>query len=534
MHMRKQKLRKTRDQNFALPYDLTKPIVETITTWESSPRTDYLRSHLLSKFQSEDTAPPKVRRQRAINKWLAVERENEATNERLMTTDPEFNILNRVSFGQFMTTVQRIISDIVGDTVSVSALNGAFSGGATTSRQRTSSHPSAKYVGEADVSSRAKDMCEELIGSSMHDLWLRIRGTNALNARDSNVLFTVPKNTEIDRCACKEPDLSMYLQKGTGDFIRSRMRKVGIDLNNQSTNASLARQGSIDNSLATLDLSSASDSLCRELVFQVMPITWFTWLDDLRSPSTVIDGEVHVNEMFSSMGNGFTFELESLIFYALARATAYHMNTRGVISVYGDDLIVPVDIAQDLIYVLSYVGFTVNTDKTFIDGPIRESCGGHYYNGRDITPFFIRRPVKRLVDCIQIANQLRRWAILDSSFEILNCEVQSLWEFLASFVPKDLWGGHDFDDTSRLVSAWRPDTMRRLRAFSTPKSTGVGGYLHWHDSAEGSQSNRIVSYSERLVNTQSYGKRPVREPFTVTRYWFLKELIPTLRPLDAA
>ena len=150
---------------------------------------------------------------------------------------------------------------------------------------------------------------------------------------NGNVMFTVPKNSEIDRCACKEPDLNMFLQKGFGNQIRYLLKKkAGVDLNNQLINRELARVGSVDGSLMTVDLSSASDSVTSALVGRLLPPDWFWYLDLVRSPVTMIDGEVHLNEMFSSMGNGFTFELESLLFYAITRATAYFGGWNGHIS----------------------------------------------------------------------------------------------------------------------------------------------------------------------------------------------------------
>lgn len=478
----------------------------------------------MTKFVSSDTAPPVVRRTRAINKWLAAEANNEATNERLLTVDPEYNILPRVCYRTFIKKAQDIILGIIGEIVPERALIGSFSGGASTSRQRTSAHPSGKYVGEAHVTQRALDFGESLIGDSTQDLWLRLRGDNSLTVVPGNVLFTVPKNADIDRCACKEPDINMYLQKGAGDFIRNRLRSVGIDLNDQSRNSSLARQGSIDASLATIDLSSASDSITTELIFQLLPIHWYVWLDTLRSQITIIDGETHVNEMFSSMGNGFTFELESLIFYAVARAVAYFTGTSGVLSVYGDDIIVPTEMCQDLMSVLSFLGFEPNKDKTFFEGPIRESCGGHYYNGLDITPFYIRKPISKLVDCILLANQIRKWGIIEG-LEIIDCEVEDAWSFLASFVPRRLWGGHDFGDTGRLVSSWQPSSCHSLRSCTSSRDTGVGGYLYWHDSGT-RRSDRGLSFSSHYLTGSSYRSKPIRWPTMVTRYEFLSELNP--------
>lgn len=512
------------DANFKLPYDLTPRFLELLKPLTASPKADYLWAHVTSKFVSSDTAPALVRRTAAIRKWLATERNNEATNERLLTVDPGFNILPRVTYSAFMRSVTNVIIDVIGEVPPESVLNGAFSGGATTSRRRSQAHPSLKYVGEADVTERARSLGESAIGDSTQDLWVRLRGSNHLNLVDGNVLFTVPKNAEIDRCACKEPDLNMYLQKGVGDFFRKRLRRFGIDLNDQSRNRSLARSGSIDGSLATIDLSSASDSVSYEVVAQCLPTLWFSLLCDLRSPVTIIDGERHVNEMFSSMGNGFTFELESLLFYAFARATAYHTGTPGVLSVYGDDIIIPSEMAHDFIFVLSFLGFDTNVDKTFIEGPVRESCGGHYSNGYDISPFFIRKPIDTLIDCIQVANQLRAWSVIEG-LDILDCEVEDAWQLLASRVPKCFWGGHDLNDTHRLVTAWQPDNPKRLAQKQEIKRTGVGGYLYWHDLSQGKPSSGELEFSTRVSVGHEYRSRAVPKwAIRVTRQQFLSEL----------
>ena len=198
----------------------------------------------------------------------------------------------------------------------------------------------------------------------------------------------------------------MYMQKAAGNFIRRRLRKrVGIDLNDQRVNQELARVA-WGRGLATIDLSSASDSISTQLVVRLLPVEWYAWLDGLRCKRILIDDHWHEVEMFSSMGNGFTFELESLLFYALSVASVEAK--RGIrcklshqrpterdgwrtVSVYGDDIIVHRSMYPVLRTVLSYVGFIVNAKKSHTSGPIRESCGKHFYRGLDVTPFYVRR-----------------------------------------------------------------------------------------------------------------------------------------------
>jgi len=431
-------------------------------------------------------------------KWLSAERDNEATNERLFITPDGYNILPRVKYSHFIDFCQDLVSQIIGDTPPVEALLGSFSGGASTSRLRTDSHPASKYVGKAHVTAR----CEPLIEILREELPLWLADYDVLSTENvvGNAFFTVPKKTDIDRVACKEPDINMYVQKGIGRFFRSALLRHRINLNDQSINRSLAREGSITGRLCTLDLASASDSVTRELVFQFLPVSWFTLLDSVRSPITVIDGDEHVNEMFSSMGNGFTFELESLLFYVITRAVAYFRGVSGIVSVYGDDIICPTDIYHELTFVLGYLGFQVNTDKSWYSGQFRESCGGHYYDGFDITPFYIRAPIETLPDLIDTANKLRQWSSLGGRTSsdvcsILDPEAESIWLWLKSFVPEILWGGVDTSFKYQLVSNDTPS--HRLSEETKRKGTGLGGYLHWHDSVD-----RTINDDEFLTRRQ--------------------------------
>jgi hypothetical protein len=212
------------------------------------------------------------------------------------------------------------------------------------------------------------------------------------------------------------------------------------------------------------------------------------------------------------MGNGFTFELESLLFYTIVRAVAYFTGTPGVVSVYGDDIICPQEITSLVIWALEYFGFQVNTEKSCIDGPYRESCGGHYRNGYDITPFYIRKPIERLTDLIDIANKLRQWG--GDGFDIngrlpIDFDVEEIWLWLKSFVPNDFWGGSDLSFKFQLVSL---DTPRfRLQEETESKGTGNGGYLQWHNATwDRTYPGDGVETSSFTKNLGTLRKRRVR------------------------
>lgn len=439
---------------------------------------DYLRSEYLSKYLDEDTTPAALRKSNAIRKWLSTEEKNSITNRILEHRDPGYNIIPRVSYSSFLRFARRIISDVLG-TLNDSIVLGSYSGGASTSRRRLMSSPAHKLSGQADTTVAASAFVDIIYREAP---MLRQFGTfDYLQDVEGSVLFTVPKKTDIDRCACKEPDLNMYLQKGVGSYIRKRLLRFGINLNDQSINRKLAAKGALDNSIATLDLSSASDTITIGCVEALLPTEWFLYLNDIRSHKVLVDGVYHRMEMFSSMGNGFTFELESLIFWALTRTTLYFEGISGVVSVYGDDIICPSSGADMVSWVLQEFGFAVNPEKSFITGPFRESCGGHYHHHEDVTPFYLKRKPTKLTDVIRVANQLRRWALADPLRPYLVPSTYNVWIKLASFIPRDLWGGYDLSVDTSLVSPHTPN-KQLLRLSSNKVEPAKGAYIHWHNS----------------------------------------------------
>lgn len=290
-----------------------------------------------------------------------------------------------------------------------------FGPGASTSLSRRKSQSYNKWGGSPHVTAFPSNALASLFGEL--PLLAERFAAPGYEIVAGNKLEWVPKNYKTDRTIAIEPDWNMFLQKGLGGFIRRRLRRVKQDLNDQSVNQFLAGIGSIDGSLATLDMSMASDTVSYRLVewmFGLRP-DWFAELEQLRSPVGFIktssgQHEMLVFEKFSSMGNGFTFELESLIFWAIARGVSDVCEERDHrIYVYGDDIVCPTGIASKVTLVLRHCGFMVNEDKSFTSGPFRESCGYHSFEGYDVTPFYVREPVDSLDRLFLLHNNVYRW-----------------------------------------------------------------------------------------------------------------------------
>jgi len=204
-----------------------------------------------------------------------------------------------------------------------------------------------------------------------------------------NKLSFVPKTAKTHRVIAVEPLLNSFVQKGVDEHMRLRLKRIGIDLSDQSRNSEFARLGSLpgaEDPFVTIDLSAASDSISIELCRELLPPEWYRFLDSIRSKYFLLDGEIRRYKKFCSMGNGFCFPLETLLFAAACHASEAGKPGKDFL-VYGDDIVVRRSVSMKLIKVLAYMGFRINTDKTFLEGPFRESCGKDWFGGLDVRPY---------------------------------------------------------------------------------------------------------------------------------------------------
>lgn len=301
---------------------------------------------------------------------------------------------------QFRPLVERVlhaasikISRVLGDCPSLSDLRPHFGPGATTQVPKKNACLLTKLQRVPACSANFTEPEEALRqvwrGNGEAEEWVDIEIHAAR-------LSFVPKNAKTDRAICTEPQLNGMFQLAVGDVIAHRLRKVGIDIRDQTPNQRAALRGSISGDTATLDLTSASDTVSLGLVEHLLPEDWNNLLLRLRSCEVEYEGEILELAKISSMGNGFTFPLETLIFWALSQSVQeiYARDAEERVLVYGDDIVVATAAAEPLIAVLLDLGFVPNPTKSFWKGNFRESCGKDYVLGIDVRPVYSRtRPV---------------------------------------------------------------------------------------------------------------------------------------------
>jgi len=261
---------------------------------------------------------------------------------------------------------------------------------------------------------------------------------------------SVPKTMKTSRIICAEPTAMQYAQQLVMARLvkalqRSRLHSQ-FNFDDQRPNQEAARLGSIDGSLATLDLSEASDRvscLLVSAVFRHSP-TLRKHLFACRSSRAMMPGakESFALRKYASMGSALTFPVEAICFYMISLAALVssrrlfrsdgrpkslkdYEQARKSVLVFGDDIIVPTDVVEEVTKYLGAFGLKVNSKKSFFSGSFRESCGHDYFKGTFITPVYLRHdPPKSLRDAaafvswVQMSNRFFRSGLWQTADKI--------------------------------------------------------------------------------------------------------------------
>jgi len=404
-----------------------------------------LKASFLKKFNNEDRPSPDA--------CLAALEKFEAVNDRCASWAPGWNfsweeeLINEIkrSIDQFWFVggVSPLISDV----------RQCFADGR--------SGPGASLC------ARSEDMYTKMFDSplsstrTLPELWERCCSEGALwfeaeasrayshgtTVVDSSKYSFVNKTRTVARGICTEPTINMWFQLGVGKALERRLSSFyGIRLDLQpDKNRELARAGSVDGNCSTIDLESASDSLSLKMLEFMLPRSFLAVLKLFRCERTTLPtGRVLDLNMVSTMGNGYTFPLQTMLFSAVVHGVANYLRVRGSppilkgdnFGVFGDDIICPSSITRTVIHALNLLGFTVNSEKSFVEGPFRESCGADFFAGVNVRGVYLKQ-LHSQQDLYVIINTLNRWSAKTGIF--LPCTVGYLTGGLRKilYVPLD-------------------------------------------------------------------------------------------------
>ena len=286
------------------------------------------------------------------------------------------------------------------------------------------------------------------------DAFVKLIDTHLLTVVNGARGSAVPKNNEKMRFINIEPMFNMLLQRCVALELRRIMKVIGNDLESGQE----AHRHMISNLfVATMDLRNASDSNHYDTSRFMAPPALFSLMDRYRSYTTTLpfkDGqEVEcVNYKLSAMGNGFTFEWMTL--YLLSICRQFDANAR----VYGDDIIVLAEYADNVKQCLECLGWEINPEKTFTSGLFRESCGAFYHEHTGYITSYDIHYCESIADVIITCNKLRRVAHYHTLF-------QNTWSRLIKRMPALLKG----PASEYLHSNW-VECSNYLRAHRNNKS----------------------------------------------------------------
>lgn len=270
----------------------------------------------------------------------------------------------------------------------------------------------------------------------------------------SSRLMFVPKNYKSLRSVCMEPISRMWFQQAVRGslerFIASSRLSNHIYLHDQTINQLAAMRASIGGHMDTIDLSAASDSVSWRLIKAIFPAVLLKHLQATRSQYVELpDGteKYHRLAKFAPMGSALCFPIQCLVYTGITvmielaetlkrdwrdcdafadlsseqigqvyYSTYYSMHpSRYAPYVYGDDIVVSNTTTSSLVEALTSLGFSVNVGKSFRGTQaFRESCGGFYLLGEDVTPIINKIgqvnesvPLKTLTGIIDLANRCK-------------------------------------------------------------------------------------------------------------------------------
>lgn len=347
---------------------------------------DYLVTEMIKKSKAQDFGID--RELVAYNKWLSAEKQCREANDLIESYLDGLVIPTNLHTNRVIARAIQICHETLGPlthrTLNLIESSMEFGPGATASVKGIVTR--GRKFSNSNLTTSQRLLSFGLF--CLPHLWKQ--QVNEFTVQDYNELSFVPKNAKTHRAITVETDLNIYVQKGIGSVLKMKLRNIGIDTETQwRVNRYLVSKAFADD-LCTIDLSSASDTISFQLVKLFMPNDWFDLLCWARPEYSLYKGTKHTLEKFSGMGCGFTFELETMIFHSILLACKELSGSTKPVSTFGDDMICGIDIMEDVVMALSFLGLKVNSEKSFGKGAFHESCGADFFMNQNVRPFYLR------------------------------------------------------------------------------------------------------------------------------------------------
>lgn len=387
--------------------------------------------------------------------------------ERFFNIEEELQVFNgkrRYNFigTGIIYTASRILRNLLGPVPNVEDLNVSFTSGATFSKTVSESTLADKLSSVLDVTPNCYSILHDFLCCESHARLLNAYNLNDIKVVRGSKFSTVNNDFRKSRTICKEPLGNMLLQRAIGLHLKDRLKRVKIYISTgKETHTSLLEA---DPTLwATIDQSDASDRISDRLVKDLLTPEWYDLLNSIRSQETLVGDSWHRLNKFMTQGNGFTFELETCIFYALAQSICINLHgKRAPLSVHGDDILVAQQFGREIINHLPEFGLAINFDKSYADGEFKESCGFDSYKGQAVRPYFLKEfEEHEVLFYVQLCNYIRRVS-KNISGGTANMYYSRAWKRSLSYIKTDnIFFGPESLGDSVIVTDEKPSDYKR-------------------------------------------------------------------------
>lgn len=312
---------------------------------------------------------------------------------------------------------------------------------------------------------------------------------------------TVAKDNDARRLIEVQPLFNVILQFTVGQELRKLLKRNCFI--NLETGQDLHARLSTNFDLCTIDSSSASDLISLYVLKQVLPDHIYKYIKRFRTQFTLIQTDYYYTYKVSAMGNGFTFELLTLMTACIGALSSTEYTA------YGDDLIILDEAYEQCVQYMKSFGFKINEAKSFKHTDnIRESCGAFAVRGYGLVPCYSIEWIASVGDYIVTCNKIKLIAdelkVIGPHTQIVKERLQELWECLSSLSPARLKGpvphyrGHNYNLVSFDHYVWHPNWKRSLSSIDdnsyhtikggSKKGTSnfflrLGVYLYYYNTA---------------------------------------------------
>lgn len=219
---------------------------------------DHMLTSFLKKNEFIDVGIDKV--SVCIDTWKGTEEQCKLTNERFRSASRSLSSDTHA----ILHSAARKISAVLGDVRLGSLFAGSeWSSGSTVDLSRRCSSYDNKMLSKLTVSRSALKYARAYLETD-YNWFAALTGSfpsgpycvldTCFTVVDFAKATTVPKSFKTDRFISIEPTMNIFLQKGVGKYIRRRLRRVGVDLDDQTLNQGASARAFRDR-LATVDLT---------------------------------------------------------------------------------------------------------------------------------------------------------------------------------------------------------------------------------------------------------------------------------------